>query len=271
MKKFSVLFLTTALVFGFSLMAHAQEEASAASLYNQGLEKAKAKQYVEALALMEQAIAAANPEDEKDAKVINLAKRNGTRAAYGAGVKHRKAKDYDAALAAFERGIEFNPDYYTNYKGKAQTLEAQGNTLEAVKAYITGGNVAVKTNKADKAAPLFSKAENIVAVTWGKKDWDNTIAYAQAIIEAEKESAEIYYYLADALQAKGQTSDAAEKVAKAIELAGEADTSKYYFLKAEIHEKQGQTAEAIDAYKKVKDAKYAERAKFKVDELGGGR
>lgn len=271
MKKFSTIFLTIALVLGFSLASQAQEEASAASLYNQGLEKAKAKQYVEALALMEQAIAAANPEDENDAKVINLAQKNGTRAAYGAGVKHRKAKDYEAALAAFEKGIEFNPNYYSNYKGKAQTLEAQGNTLEAVKAYIQGGNVAEKTKKADKAAPLFSKAENIVALTWADKDWDNTIAYAQAIIEAEKETAEVYYYLADALQAKGQAGDGADKVAKAIELAGDGDASKYYFLKAEIHEKQGQTADAIDAYKKVKDAKYAERAKFKVDELGGGK
>ena len=271
MMKYNSCLLTLVLVLGFSLTGMAQDEASAVSLYNQGLEKAKAKEYVEALDLMSQAIEAADPEKENEAKVINLAKKNGTRAAYGAGIKHRKAKDYDAALAAFEKGIEFNPNYYSNYKGKAQTLEAQGNKVEAIKAYIKGGLVAEKAKKEDKAIPLFSKAENIVAVTWGKKEWDNTIAYAEAIIEAEKESAEIYYYLGDALQAKGKSSDAAEKVAKAIELAGDADASKYYFLKAEIHEKLGQKTEAVEAYKQVTDSNYSERAQYKVKELSGGK
>lgn len=271
MMKHSIYLLTLAFVLGFSLTGIAQETPSASALYNQGLEKAKAKQYVEALALMEQAIEAADPENETDAKVIDLARKNGTRAAYGAGAKHRKAEDYEAALAAFEKGIEFNPNYYSNYRGKAQTLEAQGNTVEAIKAYIKGGNVAEKTKNEDKAIPLFSKAENIVAVTWGKKEWDNTIEYAQALLDAERESAEVYYYLADALQAKGQSSEASEKVAKAIELAGDADASKYYFLKAEIHEKLGQSTEAVEAYKQVTDSNYSERAQYKVKELSGGK
>ena len=80
MSKRLIYLSTFLLCFGLSLGLQAQEEASAASLYNQGLEKAKAKEYVAALELLEKAIAKADPENETDAKVIRLAKRNGTRA-----------------------------------------------------------------------------------------------------------------------------------------------------------------------------------------------
>ena len=98
---------------------NAQEEAkTAASLYNEGLAKAKEKAYVESLELMEQAIAKAT--EDGNEQVIELAKKNGTRAAYGAGNTYRKAGDFDQALASFEKGIEYNPAYYTNYVGKAK-------------------------------------------------------------------------------------------------------------------------------------------------------
>ena len=127
---------------------------------------------------------------------------------------------------------------------------------------------AMESKKEDKANDLSSKAENIVAVSWGKKEWDNTIAYASAFLE-EKETPDVHYYLADALKAKGESTKALEHVAKSIELAGDADASKYHMLKAETHEKLGQKADAIAAYKLVKAAKYAERAKYKITELGG--
>jgi len=267
MSKRIIYLSTLLLCFGFSMTVQAQDEASAATLYNQGLEKAKAKEYVAALELLEQALAKADPENETDAKVIRAAKGNGTRAAYGAGNFHRKAKAYDEAIKAYEKGIEYNPKYYANYVGKAQTLNAQKDPM-AVKFYMQASQKAMEAKKEEKANDLSSKAENIVAVSWGKKEWDKTIAYANAFLE-EKETADVHYYLAGALKAKGESTTALEHVAKSIELAGDADASKYHMLKAETHEKLGQKSDAVAAYKLVKAAKYAERAKYKITELGG--
>lgn len=267
MSKCFIYLSTLVLCLGFSLGLQAQEEASAASLYNEGLEKAKAKDYVASLDLFKKALEVADPENENDAQVIKLAKRNGTSAAYGAGNVHRKAKAYEEALKAYETGIEFNPGYYSNYVGKAQVLDAQNDPM-AVKFYIQAGNKAQASKKEDKALDLFSKAENTVAVSWGQKEWANTIAFASAYLE-EKETADVHYYLANALKETGEAEKALEHVAKSIELAGDADASQYHMLKAETHEKLGQKQEAIAAYKMVSDAKYAERAQYKIGELGG--
>ena len=171
MKNFLVLLIFS--FFSLSIIGQTAQDAttpSAASLYNDGLAKAKAKEYVEALDLFEKAIASANPEEEKGAKIIRLSKKNGTRAAYGIGSAYRKAKDYDKALAAFETGILYAPEFYSNYKGKAICLEKMGDKSASIKSYLLAADIAVKANKADKAEKMVKKAENIVAVTRGKKN-----------------------------------------------------------------------------------------------------
>jgi tetratricopeptide (TPR) repeat protein len=255
-------------LFSFILITgiNAQDDAkTAASLYNEGLAKAKEKAYLEALDLMEQAIAKAT--EEENEQVIDLAKKNGTRAAYGAGNIHRKAGDHDQALAAFEKGIEYNPAYYTNYVGKAQTLEGKGSKKEAIIAYLAAADVAAKANKADKAAQYVKKSTNMIAKAKSAKDWANTQAYAEAFLEV-KESADVHYYLASALKESGDSAKAIEHLDKACEMA-KGDASKYYYLKAQTHEKLGQKESAVAAYKKVTDAKYTEMAQYKIGELGG--
>lgn len=266
MKHFTRL-TTLMLLLGFTTALSAQE--SAASLYNKGLELIKSKNYTEALPLMEQAIEAADPEAEADAKVIKLAKRNGAIAAYYVGNDQRKSDDFETSLATYDKGIGFSPGFYANYIGRAQSLEGMNNTTEAVKAYIDAGDICLKAKKADKAEQMFSKAENIVAVAWGDKKWDATAEYAMAFLE-KKESAEVHYYLAHALKEKGSAAKAVEHADKAIEMAGETDASKYYMAKAESLEALGKSEAAIEAYKMVNDAKYSERAKYKINELSGG-
>ena len=247
----------------------AADAPSAASLYNDGLEKAKAKEYVEALSLMEQAIELATAEEND--QVIRLAKANGTRAAYGAGVEHRKAEEYDKALAAFEKGIEFKPDFYTNYVGKAQVLEAQDKLAEAVTGYLKAAEVATAADKADKAEQFEKKTIAIMAKELVDDDFDQTQACAEAYL-AVQESAEAHYYLGSALKAKGDLSKAVEHLDKACEMAGnDEDKSKYYYVKGQTHEALGQTDSAIAAFKMVTDAKYKENAQYKVNELEGGR
>ena len=252
-----------------ALWSTVSAQKSAASLYNTGLEKAKAKKYVEALSLMEQAIAAADPESETDAKVIGLAKKNASRAAYAIGFNHRKAKEYAKAVEMFDKGIEYNPAYYSNYKGKAQALESQGDATAAVTMYVKAGDVATETGKADKAEPLYSKAAAFVGKAVLDDQHDEGIALATAFMEAGQESADVDYYYGRALGAKGQHTEALESVSKALAAGESEEASKYYMFKAECHVALGQKSEAIAAYSKVTDSKYAERAKYEIGQLGG--
>ncbi|MCB0585844.1 MAG: hypothetical protein KDD06_11040 [Phaeodactylibacter sp.] len=264
-----IAFLTTVLLLsGSSIALNAQE--SAASLYNKGLEQIKAKNYTEALPLMEQAIEAADPEVEADAKVIKLAKRNGAIAAYYVGNDQRKSDDFETALATYDKGIDFSPGFYANYIGRAQALEGMNKTPESVSAYIDAGDICGKAKKAEKAEKMYSKAENIVAVAWGDKKWDATSEYAMAYLD-KKESPDVHYYLAYALKEKGNAEKGLEHAEKAIELAGGANASKYYMAKAEILEALGQGEAAVEAYKMVDDAKYNERAQYEINELTGGK
>lgn len=246
---------------------YAQE--SAASLYNTGLEKAKAKEYAEALTLMEQAIETADPNNETDAKVIALAKKNASRAAYALGYKHRKAEEYDQALAMHQKGIDLNPDYYSNYRGKAQVLEAQGDNVEAVKMYVKAGDMATKAGDDEKSRSYYKKAATFVAKAAVEDQWDATVELATTFFNAGQKDADVYYYYGRAQSAKGNNAGALESVSKALELGESEESSKYYMLKGQVHAALGQKAEAIEAYGKVTDPKYAERAKYEIDQLEG--
>lgn len=255
----SILTLTT-----FSLIS--QDAPTAASLYNEGLAKAKAKEYITAFELMQKAVAAAEAEDNEE--VLGLAKKTGTRAAYGAGIAYKKKKDMANALKAFETGIEYNPSYYTNYSGKAGVLEAEGKKAEAITAYLEASDVAAKVSKAEKATQYQKKAANIVAVAEGKKQWTEAKQYSEAYL-AHSQHANVNYCLASSMKELGDAAGAVAFVDKAIAEAAEGKKSKYYFLKGQIHEKLGQKSDAIAAYRKVTGATYSAQAKYKVTELGG--
>ncbi len=272
MGKTPNFFAFIVLLLGSVTFLQAQEE-SAASLYNDGLSKLKAKEYQAAVDLLEKSIEIADPEEDK--KVLNLAKKNSAFAYYYIGNSLRKQKKYDEAIEAYEKGIEHAKIIYNNFVGRAQALEGKGEDVEAVKAYIAAAGMAKKAKKEERAKKYLAKADNFSAVSYGKKDYDKAIAAAQAFLE-DNESADSHYYLAMSLKEKNESSKALEHIGKAIELAGaieelEADDrDKFFFGKAEIHESLGQKSQAVSAYKMIKGSKYKELAQYKVDELSGG-
>lgn len=271
MGKFASYLFMTVIFFSFSLTVQAQEEApSAATLYNQALEKLKAKEYNAALPLLQQAVEAADPESETDQKVLALAKKNGGIAAYKAGAGLRKGDKHQEALDAFQAGTELNPDFYANYIGVAQALEGMGEEAKAVKAYLKAAEVSGKSNKPEKAEQMTSKAENMIALAYADKEWDKTLEMAQAFLE-DTETAEAHYYMAQALKGQGELNKAVEHAKKAVGIAGEGDTGKYYMVLAESYEALGQTSDALEAYKQVPSGKYSERAQYKINELSGGK
>ncbi len=268
MKSLTVLLL----LLGFATVSFAQEEASAASLYNSGLEKLKAKDYAAALPLMAQAIEMANPESETDAKVIEIAKRNGAIAAYYVASEQRKNEDYDAAIETYKMGIEMNTGFYANHIGLAQALDGKGDDMEAIKAYVQAAQVAAKSPKTqDKAEDYFSAAETKIKNATIKKEYDKSIEYGKAYMEArggDTFSPRFHYYFGSALKEKGEVSDALAHADKAISvLAEDEDGSRYYLLKGECHQASGQKAEAIDAYKKVTSGDYKKVADYNIDQL----
>lgn len=262
---FFLLLLSTT---GFSQEEAADEgDPSAVSLYNDGLEKLKAKEYEAALPLMIDAIAAADTTSETDVKVIGLAKRNGAIAAYYVGTEQRKSEQLDEAVETYSTGIEYSPGFYANYIGLAQALDDKGDKTEAVSAYLAAADICGKSEKTqDKVESMENKATNTVIRLFLDDQVDESLAAAAAYLEA-KESADIYCYQAKALMSKGKNSEALEAAEKAV--AGLDDNSNAdlcHFTKGEIHAALGQNDKAIESFK-MAGGKYAEAAQYKISEL----
>lgn len=267
--RFSILNLLVMLsVSAFSQNdAAADAPASAVSLYNDGLEKLKAKDYEGALPLMVAAIEHADTASETDLKVIGLAQRNGAIAAYYVGTDQRKAEQLEDAIASYRLGIEYDPNFYANYIGLAQALDDHDAKVEAVSAYLAAAAVCAKSEKTkDKVESMETKATNTVIRLFLDGKMDETLAAGEAFL-AVKESADVYCYQAKALLAKGKKDDAAGAADKAVALlAQDSNADLCYFTKGEVYEALGQKAEAVSAYK-MAGGKYADAAKYKVDEL----
>lgn len=268
MKHLTKLLSTLTLLLGLTTAMIAQEAASAVELYNEGLAKLKAKEYDAALDLMKQALEAVDPESETDVKVESVAKKNGPIAAFYSGNAARKAEDFDKALAAYDDGIAMNPGFYGNYLGRAQALDGKGEDVLAVTAFIEAGEMAEKSPKnAPKAQQYYSKAEKYCGIAYGKKEYDQAIALGEAFL-AKRETADAYYYTAAAQLKTNKASDALAHATKAAEMGAESeDSGKYYMLKGEVLEALGQKSEAVAAFKMISSGKYAERAKYKIDQL----
>lgn len=248
----------------FALPAMGQDDASPASLYNDGVAALKAKEYEKAVDLFEKALDKADPNE--DAKIVSLAKQNGAVAAYYAGQAARKADKVDEGLAFYEKGIQMNPGFYVNYTGKAMAMNDKGNDKEAMNAFIVGSQMAEKAKKADKAAEMMSKATIFVSKAYSSDDWDKTIELGTAYLE-HGESADVHFYLARALKQKNQLNEALEHANKAIELGEGGEEGRNFFAQAEIYEAMDNTAAAIDAYKKVPAGTYGKMAKYKIEQM----
>ena len=262
MKTFHTLLL---FIVGLS-MALAQDAATetAAGLYNDALAKLKAKEWSEAVDLISKSIEIADPAE--DAKVLGLAKKNGSIGSYYKGNDLLKEEKFDEAMASFKMGLEWNPNSYTCAYGIAKSYDDQDRVQQAVTAYIEAAEIATTAGKADRAERYMSRAGNIVGLTYGDKNYDDAIAAGENFL-ANQEDADVRYYVAKALAAKGQSSDALEHAKKAFELGGMEDEGKYQMLVAESLEATGNKSAAAAAYAKVTSGKYAKVAKYKADEL----
>lgn len=257
--------MLTVFLFAVSLV-NAQDAATetAAGVYNDGLAALKAKEYGKAYDLMLKAIEIADPAE--DAQVLKLAKGNGAFAAYYAGNDDAKDGKFDEAMMKYDKGIELSAKNYVNYYGKAKALDDQGKTAEAIAAYIKAAEIATAGDKADRAEKYLGRCENMIAVSYGDKKYDDAVAAAEVFL-ASHESKEVSYYLAKSLVEKGMASDAVAHAEKAHELGGAEDEGKYIVGLAEVYEAAGNKVAAADAYSKVPQGKYYDHAQYKAGQL----
>lgn len=260
-KLFSMVVLATMLCTSPAL---SQDDATPATLYNNGVAALKGKEYEKALDLFVKALDKADPEEDK--KIVSLAERNGAIAAYYAARNARKADKIDESIELYDKGIEMNPGFYGNYSGKAMAMNDKGNDKEAMNAFIMGSQAANKSKKEDKATDLMGKATIIVNNAYTSEDWDKTIELGNAYLE-HGESADVQFYIARALTKKNKLNEALEHANKAIELAEGGEEGQNYFAQAEIYEAMGNSSAAIAAYKKVPSGKYGQTAKYKVEQM----
>ncbi len=244
----------------------AQDAKSAASLYNEGLALLKAKDYAGGLPILESALAKAT--EEGNDKVIGLAKKNGAKAAYNLGNAKKKSGAADEAIELYKKGIEWSPNYASNYKGLAAATEAKGDKVSAIKMYITAGDKTTASGKAEKASKLYKKARNMVGKIYTSKDYANAIIAGKAFLEM-RENAEVCYYMCRAITESAASEEAVTYADKAIALSGDTVDDKYYVAKAKAYEKLSKNDDAIAAYKLVTGDKYKPQAEYKIKELGG--
>ena len=153
---------------------------------------------------------------------------------YTQGSAKLKAKDRSAAMTAFNKAIALNEGYARAYYGISKAF--RGQSMDSVLYY---------TNKAVELAGAGTKEAS--GYEKGAR-----ITTAKAAAKFAKE---------------GKNSDALAMYEKAIEYTATSDEknlSKYNYKIAKIYQAMGKKSDACSAYGKVKDAKYAESAKYEM-------
>ena len=243
----------------------AQDAPTAAGTYNEGLGMLKAKDYENGLSKMEMALELAMTAENE--QIIGLAKKNGAVAAYNLGNTKRKAGDHDGAIALYNKGIELNPNYSSNFEGIGRAEEAKGDKLKAVNSYIMAAKKADAEGKAEKVSSRYKKAEVLIGKTYVAKDYDSAISMAQAYNTDAPANADVNYYLSRSFGAMEKYTEGIEAMRKAVELKGGAVPDKYTFYLAEQLEKSGNAAEAKTLYSKVTEEKYKAQAEYRASQL----
>jgi len=247
-------------------ITNAQEEKSAAALYNEGLAFLKAKDYASGLPAMEKALEKGLAEENE--KVVTLSKKNGAIAAYNVAKAKVKDKDYEGAKSLYNKGIEMNPTYSSNYSGLANVLNKEGKKVEAVDQYLLAAKIATDANKESKATKAYKKINVIVSKLYVAKEYDQVITLGKKALEATKLPS-LNYYVSRAMLEKGDKEGALEQATAAITNTPEGNVveDKFYVAQAKAYEALGNKAEAIKAYEMVKEGQYLEQAQYQLKKL----
>ncbi|MCB0646484.1 MAG: tetratricopeptide repeat protein [Saprospiraceae bacterium] len=269
-KQLSILLMI--LVSFASTQAFAQDaapaDATATSLYNEGLAALKEKDnengYLKMVAAWEKA------KEEKNDKVLSLAEKNGAIAAYKRGLDLLKDKNNDGALEVALKGLEINPKYSSLYMVKGKALEEKEDVAGAIDAMMMYASLAKEEADEKKVGDAFARSKNMLVRTYNDKKYEEVTKVGEVILENDK-NADAAYLVGKAYDELGNKEKAIEKLNASIDIstaAGEAIDDKVYYALGLVYESAGIKDKAIEVLKKITDEKYKASAEYKVQQLG---
>ncbi len=210
----------------------------------------------------------------EDAKMAKKANATIPKLYYAKGASLLKTKDYAAALEALDKSIELDPKYPMSYVRKAQVYKDQKdepNFKEAIDNAINAA-VAKKDTKSEGTAKQLAGNFYLVAGANAVKaeKYSDAEKYFNTLMEYKDADTDIYYQLAVIYNKQSKWDAAIEAGNKALELFGDAGTTKdakiYYELGNSYYGKSDNTA-ACDAYKKAAKGDYEASAKYQIEQV----
>jgi len=276
MNRLFILILFT--VFTFSLTAQTLDEVTKS--YNElvtGANEQPAATLTKLMELLPKAEALGEEATEITQKITGILPT----LQYKTAVIAHDKKDIDGAIAGFEKTVELSQKY-----DNAQMAKQVNDQLPVL--YYTQGSAKLKTKDRAAAMVAFNKAlamdENNSRAYYGiskafrGQSMDSVLYYTDKAIELAgsdskaatgyKKGARITTAKSAAKAAKaGKNKEALAMYEKALMYTAASDAkniSKYNYKIGKIYQAMGKTADACAAYGKVKDAKYAESAKYEM-------
>jgi len=269
-----------AIVFSFSLTAQTLDEVTKS--YNEavtGANEKPAETLTTLMALLPKAEALGEEASEITGKITGMLP---TLQYNTARMAHDK-KDMDGAITGFEKTVALSEKY--DNPEMAKQVNDQLPML-----YYTQGSAKLKAkdragamtafNKAIAMDVNYSRAYYGISKGFRGQSMDSVLYYTDKAVELAgadskeaagyKKGARITTSKEAAKMAKaGKNLDALAMYEKALmytSASDEKNLSKYNYKIAKIYQGMGKTSSACSAYRKVKDAKYAESAKYEMKE-----
>ena len=247
--------------------------------YNAGLVAAEAKNYAEALRKFTEAADGARAEGDSD--VQSRANRIIGQIEYTFGVRQTRSENYQQALTHFENGITRHPTYAKNFLGKALALKK----LERIDDAMASFQQAIEVGNANADRGTARTAENAIREHYvylastalsrtangpTGADADEAMAHLDSMTGYVEADADVFYYRAVALNAKGQTADAIAAADQALELhrGSRTDKAKIYFVKGEAMMRSGNADGAREAFRNAAVGSYRASAEHFLEVLG---
>jgi tetratricopeptide (TPR) repeat protein len=240
----------------------------AAEKYNEGLTLLKDKNYEGALNTFLEAQDMA--EKAGDEQTASKAENYAYRLFYNVGVGYVKEGDLEKALDYFQRGIDMEPSYYKNYKGRAIVYQREGDDAKAMEAFIETANIASESGELEERSKAIDQAEGFVAQAMQAEDYEKVIENGKLFLQFS-ETPMVHYYMSHAYNALGDYQNALAHADKALELdqGSRASKAKIHFEKAEAYRNSGQFDQAKAAYAEAAYGEFKQRAEYMIEELSG--
>ncbi len=269
-----------AVVFSFSLTAQTLDEVTKS--YNEAVTGANDKP-AETLTALTALLPKAEALGEEAAEITGKITGMLPTLQYNTARMAHDKKDMDGAIAGFEKTVELSEKY--NNPDMAKQVNKQLPML-----YYTQGSAKLKAKDRTGAMTAFNKALAMdadysrayygIGKAFRGQSMDSVLYYTDKAIALAgpnskettgyKKGARITTSKAAAEVAKaGKKQEALNLYEKALMYTGASDEknlSKYNYKIAKIYQGMGKTSDACAAYGKVKDAKYAESAKYEMKE-----